>query len=136
MRWRSRSQRNQRGAALMEAALAVPLLIILAFGILDVGRAIYTKINLNDVAQEGTIYGAYYPSDPATVRQRVVDSATNLSLTTSDVTVTCPATPKAIKVSVTTDLKTITPFFFGKTFTLTASQEGDLLTDVACVASS
>ena len=43
LRWRSRRQRNQRGAALVEAALVTPLLIVLAFGIIDVGRVIYTR---------------------------------------------------------------------------------------------
>ena len=121
----------------MEAALVIPLLVVLTLGLIDVGRVIYTKINLNDVAQEGTIYGAYFPGDPAAIQQRVVDSATNLNVTTTDVTVTCPSSPEAIKVSVTTQLTSITPFFSGKTFTLTATQEGDLLTDdVDCVASS
>ena len=137
MRFLRLTRRDTRGAALIEAALVTPLLIVLAFGVLDVGRAFYTQIQMNDVAQEGVVYGAYSPGDVAAVQERVVGSATNLSITTSDVTVTCPLWPEAIKVSVTTNLKSISPFFFGKTFTLTASQEADLLTDdVACVASS
>ena len=137
MTWRSRPQRNQRGAALIEAALVVPLLIIFAFGTIDVGRIIYTKINLNDVAQEGTIYGAYYPDDPTAIRQRVIDSASNLTLTEQDVRVRCPDWPDgSIRVRVRTTLTAITPFFAGHSFTLTAAQEGDILTDdVDCVPS-
>ena len=124
------TRRDSRGAALMETALVIPVLIVLAFGVIDVGRLIYTQIQLNDVAQEGTIYGAYFPGDPTAIRQRVIDSAGNLTLTEQNVRVRCPDWPDgSIRIRVRTTLTAITPFFAGRTFTLTAAQEGDILTD-------
>ena len=116
--------------------MVAPLLIVLAFGVVDVGRLIYTQIQLNDVAQEGTIYGAYFPDDPTAVRQRVIDSAGSLTLTEKDIRVRCPDSGNTIRVRVRTEVNAITPFFAGRSFTLKAAQEGDLLTDDAnCVPS-
>ena len=58
-----RRVRRQRGAALLEAAILIPLLLILVFGIVDVGRLVFTQMTLHDASQEGSIYGAYNPGN-------------------------------------------------------------------------
>jgi Flp pilus assembly protein TadG len=133
-----RANHRQRGAALVEAVLLMPLLLILLFGIVDVGRVVYTKITLHDAAQEGSVYGAYNPGNATQVQTRVVESMDSLSLATSDVTITCPNPPGGvIRVTVQTDVSMFTPLFTGWTVTLSSSVDGDVLTnDATCSPSA
>ena len=127
-----RRVRRQRGAALLEAAILIPLLLVLVFGIVDVGRLVFTQMTLHDASQEGSIYGAYNPGNASEVQTRVVESMDNLSLATDDVVVECPSGSDTIRVIVSTDVTMITPLFTGRTVTLTSTVEGDLLSDTAC----
>ena len=133
-----RTRRKQRGATLVEAAIVLPLLLILLFGIVDVGRLVFTKMTLHDAAQEGSLYGAYNPGDPSAVQSRVVDSMDNLALTTSNVVVQCPDPPGAvIRVTVEKTTTMFTPFFTGRTVTLSSTVDGDVLSDdIVCVPSA
>jgi Flp pilus assembly protein TadG len=49
----SRNTARDRGAAAVEFALLLPLLLLLLFGIIDAGRAINTQITLTQAAREG-----------------------------------------------------------------------------------
>lgn len=48
-----RMQRTDRGAAAVEFALVLPLLLLLVFGIIDFGRAYASQIALTQGAREG-----------------------------------------------------------------------------------
>jgi Flp pilus assembly protein TadG len=50
----SRSRRPERGAAAIEMALVLPFLVMLIFGIVDLGRAFMTEILLTNAAREGS----------------------------------------------------------------------------------
>ena len=50
--------RDERGAALVEFAMISVVLMILIFGIIDFGRALYTKNSLTNAAREGGRYAA------------------------------------------------------------------------------
>ena len=60
---KQKQNRKQRGQALVEFALALPLLLLLVFGVLDFGRAFQTKIVLTNAAREGIHYFFYHPDD-------------------------------------------------------------------------
>jgi len=47
-----------RGQALVELSLLLPVLVLLLVAALDVGRAMYTYITINDAAQAGAEWGA------------------------------------------------------------------------------
>lgn len=47
------ASRSQRGAALLEFAVVVPLLIVFFVGVVDLGRALITYMKLAQVAGEG-----------------------------------------------------------------------------------
>jgi Flp pilus assembly protein TadG len=47
-----RSRSHERGQALVEFALAIPLLILILLGIFDLGRAVYASSTLNNAARE------------------------------------------------------------------------------------
>jgi Flp pilus assembly protein TadG len=132
---RARAVKKERGAAVLEAAILLPLLVVLVFGIIDVGRLVFTKTTLHDAAQEGSIYGAYNPGNASDVQDRVVTAMDNLELDTADVVVECPAGVDTIRVTVTKDMSMITPIFAGRTVTLSSTVEGDLLSDDTCQAS-
>ena len=49
---------GQEGQALVEFALAVPIFILVMFGLLDVGKLVYTNSVLSQAAREGARLGA------------------------------------------------------------------------------
>ena len=49
----SREWANQKGQALVELALILPLLFLLVFGIIEFGRALYIKNAISNAAREG-----------------------------------------------------------------------------------
>jgi Flp pilus assembly protein TadG len=53
---------NERGAAVIEFALVAPLLLILVFGIIDLGRAYSTLNQLAASAREGARFAAVLPN--------------------------------------------------------------------------
>lgn len=57
-RWRS----DEGGAALVEFALILPLLAIITFGTVDVGRAYMQWNRVKNAAREGANYAQYNPS--------------------------------------------------------------------------
>ena len=79
------SARTDRGAALVEFALILPLLVLLVFGIIEFGRGYHTKTTLTHAAREGVRVAALDSGDPvSTVR----DAAPNLNAAGISVTVT------------------------------------------------
>src|SRR5690348_14719068 len=57
---------DERGLALIEFALVLPLLAILIFGAVDLGRAYALSSQLHNAAREGARYAAYSPEMVAT----------------------------------------------------------------------
>jgi Flp pilus assembly protein TadG len=58
--WRptGRVRRSARGQATIEFALALPVILLIALGTVDVGRVFFDYIGLRNAAMEGAIYGA------------------------------------------------------------------------------
>jgi Flp pilus assembly protein TadG len=48
--------RNNSGAALIEAAIALPFLVVLLVGIVDLGTAMYEAMSVNAAAQAGATF--------------------------------------------------------------------------------
>lgn len=92
--------RNRRGAALVEAAFALPILLILVVGIIEFGRFIHTKVTLDNAVREGARFASTGqqvadPDDPEArlargdgIRQRVVAYASTLRLPAGSVRLT------------------------------------------------
>ena len=53
---------SERGQGLVELAIALPFLLLLLLGVLDVGRAYWAVVALKDAASEGASYAAFYPT--------------------------------------------------------------------------
>lgn len=58
-----KSARNQRGSALVELALILPLILLLFMGIIDLGRAFFYSNTVARAAEAGALYGAQNPTD-------------------------------------------------------------------------
>ena len=54
--WRRRGR--GRGQALVEFSLVFPLMLLLVFGLIDLGRLVYTNNALSEAAREGARYGS------------------------------------------------------------------------------
>ena len=57
--------RNLRGAALVEYAIAIPVLMFLLIGLIEVGRLAYFTIEVGNAAHAGAQYGALSMSNAA-----------------------------------------------------------------------
>jgi Flp pilus assembly protein TadG len=66
--WKRRGGRrihNERGASALELAVALPILLMLVFGTITSGLALFDKISLNGAAREAGRFGATYPEEDA-----------------------------------------------------------------------
>lgn len=108
-----RGRERDRGAAAVEFALLLPLLLVLVFGIIDFGRALNAEITLTQAAREGARLDALGQTN-ATVVTRTQTAATGLGLAAGDVAETLICVPNAgatadAKVTVSYQFSFVTP---------------------------
>jgi Flp pilus assembly protein TadG len=117
--------RDSRGQALIETAIALPIVLVLSLSAFDLGRGIVAHIALTEATQDGAFYAAYNPFPAATIITRVNTSSNAEAVTGAAVTVpTCTTSPGTGQVIVrsTYELPVTSPpaqAIFGPTFTLT-----------------
>lgn len=123
---------TQKGQELAEFAIAVPLLLLVTFGVLDLGRALHAAIAVTNVAREGARFAvdvdwedpflpnpiqSGYDAVKAAAFAEAEDSALDLTLmtVTSDCGICGENSP--ITVTVTYDFNLIMGIFPGFTIT-------------------
>ena len=109
-----KSENRESGASIVEMALIAPFLILLAMGIIDLSRALYTDITINEAAQEGAIFASFEVRTAAEVRQQIINSVDNPDLSGADTVITysCPSGPQEpdeFTITVTHTYPLITP---------------------------
>jgi hypothetical protein len=57
------SVRGEKGVAALEFALILPLLLVMVFGIIDIGRLIQARLIITNVSREGGSVSSRYPID-------------------------------------------------------------------------
>ncbi|MEJ7771774.1 MAG: TadE/TadG family type IV pilus assembly protein [Geodermatophilaceae bacterium] len=119
-----RGRRRDRGAAVVEFALIVPVLLLLVLGIAEFGHAYQVQTSLSAAAREGVRVMALQ-NDPAAARDTTRASAPTLNLTNAQISVSpgsCAATSTApaatATVTVTYQMGFLTGLF-GSGITLT-----------------
>jgi hypothetical protein len=120
-----------RGQALIETAVALPIVLILSLAAFDLGRGVVAHIALTEATQDGAFWAAYEYGDlPAgtavsTVEGRVTSTSNADVVTGADVTVpscTTSPVPGQVVVRSTSEIPVTSPpaqAIFGATFTLT-----------------
>lgn len=83
-----RRARNERGAALLEVALTLPLMLLVAVGIFEFGRAYQTWQVLTNAAREGARMAVLPGIDDADVTTRVQSYLDSGQLGNAEATVT------------------------------------------------
>ncbi len=98
----NRTDRRQRGSALVEFAMVLPLLLVLVFGIFEIGRALHIQQTLVYSAHEGARLMALHGASLAEVEARVQEVLGSIS--PAGITVTGPNVNRIIRVAVEADL--------------------------------
>ena len=104
------------GQSMVEFALVLPMLLLLVFGFLDMGRAIYYYSTIGNAAREGARYASVHPldlqtntTDQTAVKDIVQEYSVALGLDMSKITF--PTAPTDyVTVKVTYDFIPLTPF--------------------------
>jgi Flp pilus assembly protein TadG len=83
--------RNQKGQALVEFAIVLPILLLLVFGIIQFGILFNNYLTLTDAVRAGARQAAVsrtLSDQTGPAKNRVIQAAANLRLSDLDVTVT------------------------------------------------
>jgi Flp pilus assembly protein TadG len=89
--YRRNKNRGERGAALMEFAIAATVFLTSLFGVIEVGRLLWTHNALRDAARRGARYAAVRKNDAASqtaVKKMVVYGDPNANTSTAQPVVT------------------------------------------------
>ncbi|MCK5645364.1 MAG: pilus assembly protein [Anaerolineales bacterium] len=128
--------RKENGQGFVEFAVGITFLLILLAGILDLGRAYFSYIALQDAAQEGASYASIAPTDITGIRERVRATSSGpidfLPFDDSQITVQFLGgfcTGSGVKVTVQIDFRLVAPFFSGNSLALSAEATDTILQD-------
>lgn len=95
---------NQKGNAVIEMALLLPLLLLVLFGITEFGRAVMTTNVLNTAAREGARLAVVSDlSDTLSVQGRVNSVLSAANVTPKAITIEYFAANNSVRVRVTSD---------------------------------
>jgi Flp pilus assembly protein TadG len=115
-------RRAGRGQALVEFAFVLPIFLLILFGIIDGGRAIYSNNALSQAAREGARWGSVQERAQDTAGRRAIEAETLARITavgSTTATVTCERNGSTIAtcgsgdilvVTVEADFQFVTPF--------------------------
>ncbi len=116
LRRKTRVATHEKGQAMVEMAMVLPILLLLLCGIIDFGWICYNNLSLSYCSREGARYGIVHADDAnavAEIRDRVLETAPDALLGKITVTVTFsnPTSPRLgdITVLVSSTVEGLTP---------------------------
>jgi Flp pilus assembly protein TadG len=125
----SKGCRAERGTALIEFALVLPMLLIMTVAAVDFGRAFFVKNVVAQAAREGVRLRAVSSSaDSALVRDRVLQVANASNVTVTSLAINGPDASRQVTVVVTAEFNWIFPGvfnLFGANFTNPVALTGE-----------
>jgi Flp pilus assembly protein TadG len=106
----SRREHSSRGAAAVEFAIVVPLLLLILLGLIDFGRMFYVQVSLNAASREGARASALGRTAAQVTQVVQASSPDTASLSSLGATSTlavpapgaCPAAPTATSTTAVT----------------------------------
>jgi Flp pilus assembly protein TadG len=108
-----RNQSRERGTALIEFTLVLPLLLVLTVAAVDFGRAFFIKNMLHQASREGVrLLAVSSVADSALVRGRVLEVANASGVTVSDLTIEGADAAGNVRVTVEGEFNWIFPGVF------------------------
>jgi Flp pilus assembly protein TadG len=121
----SQNKNRRKGQALVEFALALPLLVLILVGVLDLGRAFYALIAVHNAAREGARYAShYYPENTSVIVQIARAEASDVGIPGEDLTVVSESCgDSCVRVNVSYDFKPVLTFFLPETIQISRSVE-------------
>jgi hypothetical protein len=123
-----RDLRREKGQGFVEFAVGITILLVLLAGVLDLGRAYFSYIALQDAAQEGASYASIAPSDIDGIRDRVRATSSGpidfVLFDDSQIEVQLLG-----GVTVKIDFRLVAPFFSGNSLALSAEATDTILQD-------
>jgi len=131
---------SKKGQSLVEFALSLFFILLLVTGIVDLGRAFFTYMDLREAAQEGAAYGSIYPNYNTLIAERVRQSSNAIENASVNVVIAYDVDPCAgndIQVTVEMPNFPITMPFLGtilgtQTLTIAASATDRIITPLVC----
>ena len=108
---------KEAGQEAVEFALLLPLLLLIVFGVLDLGRAFHAAVVVANASRVGARYAMNYPADTAEIKAaaRAEADGSGIVLTDGDIAVGCPSgcgSNLPVRVTVTYDFTLVTGFVF------------------------
>jgi Flp pilus assembly protein TadG len=103
---------GERGTAIVELALALPILILLVLGTFDLGRAIYLRTSLGNAARDGVRFASIDPQNTTCIRAVASRNVSLATVAAGDVSITRPGTldmGQPITVSVQSVYRPVSP---------------------------
>ncbi|MDH5607078.1 MAG: pilus assembly protein, partial [Anaerolineae bacterium] len=77
MRYLARNlEDHEKGQSLVESAMMFTVFLLVLSGVVDLGRAFFTLVALQEAATEGATYAAVHPSHTAVIRNIASTSST------------------------------------------------------------
>lgn len=134
--------KNEKGQSLVELAIGIVILFMILGGIVDLGRAIFTRFALQDAAEEGIVYGVGFPRECDEIKSRVQSNLTDNILPASNVVLKINGSEIAcdspynvaygdkMDITVNTDFTITMPFLgalTGQTINLAGTANGVIL---------
>jgi len=98
--------REQKGQALIEAALTMPLLLLFLVGAIEIARAVFAGIEVSNAARAGVQYGTQssaYVADTTGIQNAAAADAPDITLGTTTVSHSCICSNGAASTCLPTD---------------------------------
>lgn len=116
--------KNESGQSMVELAVALPILLLLVFGIIDFGWLFYNKMSVENASREAVRY-AIVNSDEPGVAAEVSAIAKEICMGAEDTLVTLSMSGGNAVVTVTKQVAVLTPvagiFVGGQTMEITST---------------
>jgi hypothetical protein len=102
---------GERGTSIVELALILPVIVMLSFGTLDMGLAVFTSNALANAARDGARFASVDPNNTACIASVAAQRSSLARLSASDVEIDLDAATlgQPVTVSVQSRYEPITP---------------------------